>query len=98
VAKFVQIIEYKTSRIDEVDKMLDEFVSSTEGKRTTTRVTSAADRDRPNTYLDIVEFPSWDDAQKNNELPEVQRISEQMSKLCDGPPNFRNLDVRREES
>ena len=38
MAKFVQIIEYKTSRIDEVDKMLDEFVSSTEGKRTTTRV------------------------------------------------------------
>ncbi len=98
MAKFIQIIEYKTSRIDEVDKMLDEFVNSTQGKRTTSRVSSTADRDQPNTYVDIVEFPSYDAAQKNNELPEVQRISEQMAKLTDGAPIFRNLDVRREVS
>ena len=29
MAKFIQIIEYKTSRIDDIDKMLDEFISST---------------------------------------------------------------------
>jgi quinol monooxygenase YgiN len=98
VAKFIQIIEYKTSRINEIDKMLDEFVNSTQGRRTTSRVSSTADRDQPNTYMDIVEFPSYDDAEKNNKLPEVQQISEQMAKLTDGPPIFRNLDVRREVS
>ena len=29
------------------------------------------DRDRPNTYVDIVEFPSYEDAMKNSELPET---------------------------
>ena len=98
MAKFIQIIEYKTSRIDEVDKTLDEFITSTQGKRMTSHVYATTDRDQPNTYMDIVEFPSYAAAQKNNDLPETGQISEKLAKLCDGPPKFRNLDVRREES
>jgi hypothetical protein len=55
--KFVQIIEFATSRYDEVDKLMDEWMAATEGKRTPTHEISGRDRDQPNTYLQIVEFP-----------------------------------------
>ena len=51
------------------------------------------DRDRPNTYVWMIEFPSYEDAMRNNDLAETQQIAEQMMKLTDGPAVFRNLDV-----
>lgn len=31
----------------------------------------------------------------NSDLPETATISGRLAELCDGPPEFRNLDVRR---
>lgn len=93
MAGFVQIIEVRTSRIDEIRKMVDDFRASTEGKRTAVRSTICADRDRPGVYLNLVEFPSYDEAMRNSQLPETQQFAEQLAKLCDEPPTFRNLDV-----
>ena len=70
--KFVQIIEYTTSKPDEVQAALDEFLAATEGKRANGRGMTTTDRDRPNTYCNIVEFPSYEAAMKNSELPETQ--------------------------
>jgi hypothetical protein len=95
--KFVQVIEYTTSRYDEVEKLMDEWVAATEGKRTPTHEISGRDRDRPNTYVQIVEFPSYEDAMRNNDLPETNDFAERIQALCDGPATFRNLDVVREE-
>ena len=89
---FVQIIEYQTSRADEIQKLADEWERATQGKRTATRSTGGADADRPGVWVQIVEFPSRDAAMKNSELPETARLSEQIAKLCDGPPVFRNVD------
>jgi quinol monooxygenase YgiN len=91
--KFVQIIEFQTSRNDEMDAIEQEWRRATEGKRTLVRELKTQDRDRPGTYMLIAEFPSYEAAMKNNELPETQRIAEQMSKIADGQPVFRNLDV-----
>jgi hypothetical protein len=41
----------------------------------------------------MVEFPSYEAAMENSRLPETNRIAEQMQKLSDGEPTFRNLDV-----
>jgi quinol monooxygenase YgiN len=95
--KFVQIIEYSTTRPDEVQAVLDEFLAATQGKRPNARGTVVRDRDRPNVYMNIVEFPSYEVAMKNSEMPEVRHMADQMQKLCDGPPTFRNLDVTFEE-
>ena len=95
--KFIQIIEYTTTKPDEVQAALDEFLASTGGSRPNTRASVTKDRDRPNTYLNIVEFPSYEVAMKNSESPEVKALSEKMMKLADGPPTFRNLDVTFEE-
>lgn len=95
--KFVQIIEYTTSKPDEVKAVVDEFLAATEGRRANARGMTTKDRDQSNVYMQIVEFPSYEDAMKNSESPETRQMSEKMMKLCDGPPSFRNLDVTFEE-
>jgi hypothetical protein len=93
MAGFVQIIEYRTSRFDEV-RELGNQVSRNDSGSLARRVTATEDRDRPGTYLTIVEFDSYDAAMKNSSRPETAQFAEQMMKLCDGPPKFYNLDVR----
>lgn len=96
--RFIQIIEFTTSRIDEMTQLMDEWLASTEGKRTASRAVLTSDRDRDRTYLSIVEFPSYEKAMENSNLPETAAFAESMAKLCDGPPVFRNLDVQRDEA
>jgi quinol monooxygenase YgiN len=94
---FIQIIEYKTSRLDEFNAALDGFLEATRGERTATRGVQTKDRDAEATYLQIVEFPSYEDAMANSDLPETAEFAAKLASLCDGPPSFRNLDVLREE-
>jgi len=93
MAGFVQIIEYTTSRFDEIKALGEQRVDS-DPDSLARRVTVTEDRDRPGTYLTIVEFDSYDDAMANSKRPETQQFAEQMQKLADGPPRFYNLDVR----
>jgi quinol monooxygenase YgiN len=95
---FVQIIELTTTRPDEVEALAAEWQAQTEGRRTAQRGTFTQDRDRPNTYLQIVEFPSFEEAMANSELPETAAFAERLAALCDGPMVFRNLDVRSVEA
>ena len=92
---FIQIIEITTTRPEEVQELAEDWSASTEGRRTAYRATLAADRDRPNTYIQIVEFPSYQAAMTNSGLPETGEFAEKLAQLCDGPPVFRNLDVQR---
>ncbi len=55
------------------------------------------DRGAINTHVQIVEFPSYEQAMANSHLPETSAFAGQLTALCDGPPTFRNLDVLREE-
>jgi hypothetical protein len=94
---FIQIIEYKTGRIDELNAALEGWLEATKGKRAATRGVQTQDRDAADTYVQIVEFPSYEDAMANSELPETSEFAERLASLCDAPPTFRNLDVVREE-
>jgi len=98
MAGFVQIIEMQTSRYDEVDQLTEEWRKQTQGRRATGRAMVTKDRDKSNTYVVVVEFPSYEAAMKNNDLPETAQFAEQMAKLCDGPPTFRNLDIEKVET
>jgi len=95
--KFIQIIEYTTTKPDEAQAVLDEYLAATEGKRPEAHGTVTRDRDKPNTYVQIVEFPSYEVAMKNSEDPETKAMAEKMMKIADGPPIFRNLDVTFED-
>lgn len=98
MARFVQIIEFKTSRIEEIEEL--GRPSRTEGSTPPTfiRILATADRERPGTYLTIVEFESYESAMENSNRPETSDFAAKMAALCDGPPVFRNLDVMWEDN
>jgi hypothetical protein len=94
---FVQIMKMTSSKFDELEAAHEAWLKETEGQRTVTRELVCANRDKPGEYWIVVEFPSYDDAMKNNDLPATARISEKMQALCDGPPEFLNLDLIRQD-
>ncbi|MFD6973299.1 ester cyclase [Streptomyces sp. NPDC059979] len=95
---FVQIIDYKTSRQDDLNQLLDRYVSQSQGKRTVTHSIVGKDRENENHYVDVVEFPSYEEAMRNSHLPETDKMFQEMVALCEGMPTFTNLDVVRDES
>ena len=92
---FIQLIEFRTSRIEELNAAMDRWLATTEGKRTSTLSVQAQDRDAPDTYVHIVEFPSYEAAMANSNLPETGEFAATLAEVCDGPLSFRNLDVVR---
>jgi hypothetical protein len=95
MARFVQIIEMKTSRIEEVDALVEERRGA--GTMPMERAMLTADRDRPGYYLSILEFDSYEAAMENSRRPETDELASKMAALMDEPPRFYNLDVRRIE-
>ena len=95
MAGFVQIIEFDTSHIDEVRMLGEKFAEErqAEGLAMAVKATVTADRDRPNHYLNIVEFPSYEVAMQNSGRPATGEFAARLADLCDGPPTFHNLDV-----
>ena len=92
---FVQIIEFTSSRPDEVRALGEKYREARRdrGDMPVVRSTVTTDRDRPNTYLNIVEFPSYEEAMRNSENPATTEFSKNMMAICDGPPRFYNLDI-----
>jgi steroid delta-isomerase-like uncharacterized protein len=94
---FVQIIDCKTDKVDDMSRLLDKWVEQTHGKRTATHATVATDRADTGHVVEIVEFPSYEEAMRNSNLPETDRIFQEMVALCETPPRFTDLDVVRDE-
>jgi hypothetical protein len=97
VSGFVQIIEWKTSRIDEIEKLNEEWRERFP-KMGPTRVLVCADRDNAGSYMTIVEFSSYEEAMENSKDPATSEFADRMSALTDGTPVFHNLDIRRDEN
>ncbi|GAA3398555.1 hypothetical protein GCM10017752_62440 [Streptomyces roseoviridis] len=76
---------------------MDAWVEATQGKRTATHSIMGRDRADSTHVVEIVEFPSYEEAMKNSNLPETDRIFREMVALCDGEPSFTDLDVMRDE-
>jgi quinol monooxygenase YgiN len=91
MGKFVQIVEYKTSRFDEVKAMGEEYGRS--AGSLARRVTVTEDRDNPGTYVTVAVFDSYESAMENSNRPETSEFAARMAELCDGPPKFYNLDI-----
>jgi len=95
MAGFVQIIEFDTSHIDEVRMLGEKFADErrAEGLAAAVRAVVTADRDRPNHYLNIVHFPSYEVAMENSARKSTTEFAARLAELCDGAPVFHNLDV-----
>lgn len=90
---FVQLIEFRTDRVDDFRALVDKWQTEIGSARTARWAVTGADRDRKGTYVQIVEFPNYEQAMANSEHPATKALAEQMAKLADGEATFRNLDV-----
>jgi hypothetical protein len=92
---FIQLIEMSTQRPDEVEALSDEWAARTAGRRRVLRTALLEDRDRPDSFVQLAEFASYEEAMENSALPETAEFAGRMRELCDTEPVFRNLDLRR---
>ncbi len=95
--KFAQIIEFKTSRIDEFHDSLDAWMTATEGHRIPHRAVLGGDRDAADRYLLMVEFADHRSGRENSNRPETSEFAARLAEMSEEPLTFRSLDVLREE-
>jgi hypothetical protein len=74
ISAFIQIIEFQTSRIDEFDALLDQWLTPAKDWRTAARSVRTKDPDRPDTYVQIVEFPSEEKTLEIRTGPKRRRV------------------------
>jgi len=91
--EFIQIIECRTARFDDLTALEDEWRTATEGKRTLRRSIVTRDREDPNRYLILAFFDSFDSAMENSNLPETNEFGRRQAALLDAPMVFTDLDV-----
>ena len=89
---FVQTISFTSTRMDEMQKLMDEFgeqsMASQAGDGGFVRNQVLKDRDKENAYVVVAEFVSY----------EKDAFAKKMAELCDGPPTFGNFDLLSEET
>ena len=95
---FIQVIELRTTELEQLRALSDEFYEATEGKRTVRRSIITRDRTDPDRYLLIVFFDSYESAMENSNLPETAEFAEKQQALLAAPPTFHDLDVIDERS
>jgi hypothetical protein len=95
---FVQIIDYKSSKPDEIRRIHDEWAEATEGKRRAKRLMLANYHDDPSSFCEIVFFDSYDDAMRNSELEETKKFAKRLNDAIDGEPTYFDLDVVEEKA
>jgi hypothetical protein len=93
--RFIQIMEYETTRGDEIDAKLREAMASSDSRPgpSLVRLAHTRDHDKPNHYVDIVEFTSYDEAMVNSAKPETDAMAKELAALCTSGPSYANLDV-----
>jgi hypothetical protein len=89
---FVQLVEFSTSRYDEMQKYNEEWRQNNPDRLLEWSIVGH-DRDNPGKYVAIVHFENYEVAMKNSSDPRTSEYAAKMQELSDGPISFRNLDV-----
>jgi Protein of unknown function (DUF1059) len=91
---FVQLIEFHASDLDRFREIEEEWRERIGSAATARWAVIAADRDRPDTYLELVGFPDFASAMRNSEHPVTTEFAKRLQEATEGEAGFRNLDVR----
>jgi steroid delta-isomerase-like uncharacterized protein len=91
------LIDCKTARLSEWNRLMDSWVEQAKGMRTATHSVVGKDRSESDHYVEIVEFPSYEEAIRNLQHPESNRIFREIMALCDEKPALMGLDVVRDQ-
>lgn len=90
---FVQLIDLRTSKSDELLAIDTEWRAATEGKRTLRRSIVARDRNDPKHYVVLAFFDDYESARTNSKLPETGDFAKKQQALAEAPATFVDLDV-----
>ena len=90
---FIQFIEFETDNIDAFLAEVHRWTEESTDWRTATRATLCADRDNPGSYVQVVEFPSYEEAMANSNDPRTKEFADRMATMTGESRKFRNLDV-----
>jgi hypothetical protein len=71
---FVQLIEYRTDRPDQMAAIVSRWTQAIGAERTARWCVTAADRDQPGRFVQLVEFPSYEAAMRELEPPGYVRL------------------------
>lgn len=94
MAGFIQLIEFETNDIEAVQKSILKFRDEHPDVMTFTTSRVAEDRDKPGTYISIVEFPSYEEAMKQSNHPALSEFVQSIGSELMADRRFRNLDVK----
>jgi hypothetical protein len=90
---FVQLIEFHAPDLAAFGRAVEQWRERM-GRETTARwAVVAADRDRPDTYVELVAFPDHAAAMRNSEHPVTSEFAKRMQEVTEGEAKFRDLDV-----
>lgn len=86
-----QMITFRTDSPAEVERLRTQWETDTEGERTATKLTlfRIADSDR---YVQLVEFPDRESADRNSALPATDRWAREMRSTVDDL-DFTDLEI-----
>ena len=90
---FVQLIDMRTNKVDEIQRLETEWEKATEGRRTLRRSIIGRDRNDPEHYVILAFFDDYDSAMVNSNLPETADFGQKQAALLDVPMQFTDLDV-----
>ena len=88
---FIQVIQAKTSRQDEVRQLMEEW-SQESDDGTSGMLGGTFGFTDDGDFVGVVRFESREKAMANSERPETTARAEQMAGLMDGPPEFHDCD------
>ena len=77
---------------EDADQALKQYIEKADGRSYARKATICVDRDNPETLIQLIEFDSWEEAKKNNEL-EITNDDHEETQDSFGEITFRNLDV-----
>lgn len=97
---FVQLIEFSADpeRLARFDELAEEWKRDIGAARAAGWFLVGADRDQPGRYVQVVAFPSYEDAMTNSKHPATGRIAAGMQELANDTIAYRNLEVVRAET
>ena len=93
---FIQIIEYETDRADEIKALGEARIAQMPQAQPEFRLVVTRDRDRPNRYVTIVEFPSYEVAMEASARPDTDAFAKEMAARARAVPATTTSMSRRQ--
>jgi len=88
---FIQVIQARSTRQDEVRTLMREWSEMTDDGASGFLGSTGGFTD-DGTFIHVVRFESRDKAMANSDRPETDAMSQRMAELMDGPPEFHDCD------